>query len=40
LEKPTNTVLEGELAILEGGESCMSMSSGIGAITSAMRTSY
>ncbi|MFT5873156.1 MAG: methionine-gamma-lyase [Clostridium sp.] len=36
---PTNTVLEEKLAILEGGEACMSMSSGIGAITSAMWTS-
>lgn len=35
---PTNTVLEEKLAILEGGEACMSMSSGIGAITSAMWT--
>ncbi|MBW9146772.1 methionine gamma-lyase [Clostridium sp. CM027] len=36
LGNPTNTVLEEKLAILEGGEACMSMSSGIGAITSAM----
>jgi methionine-gamma-lyase len=35
---PTNTVLEEKLAILEGGEACMSMSSGIGAITSAIWT--
>jgi methionine-gamma-lyase len=38
LGNPTNTVLEEKLAILEGGEACMSMSSGIGAITSAMWT--
>ncbi|MBZ9607941.1 methionine gamma-lyase [Clostridium estertheticum] len=36
LGNPTNTVLEEKLAILEGGEACISMSSGIGAITSAM----
>lgn len=35
---PTNTVLEEKLAILEGGEACMSMSSGMGAITSAIWT--
>ena len=39
LGNPTNTVLEEKLAILEGGEACMSMSSGMGAITSAMWTS-
>ena len=38
LGNPTNTVLEEKLAILEGGEACMSMASGIGAITSAMWT--
>lgn len=38
LGNPTNTVLEEKLAILEGGEACMSMSSGMGAITSAMWT--
>jgi methionine-gamma-lyase len=35
---PTNTVLEEKLAILEGGQACMSMSSGMGAITSAIWT--
>jgi len=38
LGNPTNTVLEEKLAMLEGGEACMSMSSGIGAISSAMWT--
>jgi len=38
LGNPTNTVLEEKLAMLEGGEACMSMSSGIGAVTSAMWT--
>ncbi|NEU03654.1 MULTISPECIES: methionine gamma-lyase [Clostridium] len=36
LGNPTNTVLEDKLALLEGGEAAMSMSSGIGAITSAI----
>ena len=38
LGNPTNTVLEEKLAILEGGEACMSMGSGIGAISSVMWT--
>lgn len=38
LGNPTNTVLEEKLAILEGGEACMSMGSGIGAVSSAMWT--
>jgi methionine-gamma-lyase len=38
LGNPTNTVLEEKLAMLEGGEACMSMGSGIGAISSAMWT--
>ena len=38
LGNPTNTVLEEKLAMLEGGEACMSMASGIGAISSAMWT--
>ena len=33
LGNPTNAVLEEKLAILEGGEACMSMGSGIGAIS-------
>lgn len=36
LGNPTNTVLENKLALLEGGEAAMSMSSGMGAITSAI----
>ena len=36
LGNPTNTVLEEKLALLEGGEAAMSMSSGIGAITSSI----
>jgi methionine-gamma-lyase len=38
LGNPTNTVLEEKLAMLEGGEACMSMGSGIGAVSSAMWT--
>jgi methionine-gamma-lyase len=38
LGNPTNTVLEEKLAMLEGGEACMSMASGIGAISSVMWT--
>lgn len=38
LGNPTNTVLEEKLAMLEGGEACMSMGSGIGAISSVMWT--
>lgn len=38
LGNPTNTVLEEKLAMLEGGEACMSMASGIGAISSTMWT--
>ncbi|MFT5873594.1 MAG: methionine-gamma-lyase [Clostridium sp.] len=38
LGNPTNSVLEEKLAMLEGGEACMSMGSGIGAITSVMWT--
>src|SRR5665648_408955 len=38
LGNPTNTVLEEKVAMLEGGEACMSMASGIGAISSAMWT--
>ena len=38
LGNPTNTVLEEKLAMLEGGEACMSMASGIGAISSALWT--
>ncbi|WP_291578897.1 methionine gamma-lyase [Clostridium sp. UBA6640] len=38
LGNPTNSVLEEKLAILEGGEAAMSMSSGMGAISSALWT--
>lgn len=38
LGNPTNTILEEKLAMLEGGEACMSMASGIGAISSTMWT--
>lgn len=38
LGNPTNAVLEEKLAILEGGEACMSMGSGIGAISSVLWT--
>ncbi|MGV8982564.1 methionine gamma-lyase [Clostridium sp.] len=38
LGNPTNSVLEEKLAMLEGGEACMSMASGIGAISSTMWT--
>ncbi|GAA0123174.1 MULTISPECIES: methionine gamma-lyase [Clostridium] len=36
LGNPTNSVLEEKLAILEGGEAAMSMSSGMGAVSSAL----
>jgi methionine-gamma-lyase len=38
LGNPTNTVLEEKLALLEGGEAAMSMSSGMGAVSSALWT--
>ncbi|WP_312575537.1 methionine gamma-lyase [Clostridium sp.] len=38
LGNPTNSVLEEKLAILEGGEAAMSMSSGMGAVSSALWT--
>lgn len=38
LGNPTNTELEEKLAMLEGGEACMSTASGIGAISSAFWT--
>ncbi|ARC84281.1 methionine gamma-lyase [Clostridium argentinense CDC 2741] len=38
LGNPTNSVLEEKLAILEGGEAAMSMSSGMGAVSAALWT--
>ena len=38
LGNPTTTVVEKKLAVLEGGEACVSFSSGIGAITSCLWT--
>ena len=38
LGNPTTTVIEKKLAVLEGGEACVSFSSGIGAITSCLWT--
>lgn len=38
LGNPTNTQLEEKVALLENGEACMSMASGIGAITSCLWT--
>ncbi len=38
LGNPTNSQLEEKIALLEGAEACMSMSSGMGAITSAIWT--
>lgn len=38
LGNPTNTVLEEKLALLEGAEAAMSMSSGMGAVSSALWT--
>lgn len=38
LGNPTNTELEEKVALLENGEACMSMASGIGAITSCLWT--
>ena len=38
LGNPTNTQLEEKVALLEGGEACVSMASGIGAITSCLWT--
>lgn len=38
LGNPSNTPLEEKLAVLEGGEACMSMGSGMGAISSALWT--
>lgn len=38
LGNPTNTELEEKLAMLEGGEACMSAASGIGAVSSAFWT--
>lgn len=38
LGNPTNTVVEEKVAILEGGEACMSAASGMGAISAALWT--
>lgn len=38
LGNPTNTQLEEKVALLEGGEACLSTASGMGAITSALWT--